>query len=133
MTVMVMLFSFENIVYGLYVWRMQVFLLASFYAEAVVWLEKNLLTCPSKKFLHIECPGCGLQRSYIALMKGDVAGCFQMYPAAMPMLLLFCYLLLHLLFRFKSGGKILTILYIFCASIIAVHYIYKIVTHQNIT
>ncbi|QNA42724.1 DUF2752 domain-containing protein [Lacibacter sediminis] len=112
---------------------MQVFFLTSFYADAVLWLEKNLLTCPSKKFLHIECPGCGLQRSYIALMKGDFADSFQLYPAAIPMLLLFCYLLLHVFFRFKSGGKILMILYIFCASIIAVHYIYKIVTHQNLT
>lgn len=112
---------------------MQVFLLTSFYAEAVLWLEKNLLACPSKKFLHIECPGCGLQRSCIALMKGDIVGSFQLYPAAIPMLLLFCYLLLHLFIRFKSGGKILMILYIFCATIIAVHYIYKIATHQNLT
>ena len=112
---------------------MQQFLLTCFYTEAVLWLERNLLSCPSKKFLHIECPGCGLQRSYIALMKGDVAASFHLYPAAIPMLLLFCYLLLHLFFRFKNGGKILTTLYIFCASIIAVHYIYKIVTHQNFT
>jgi hypothetical protein len=112
---------------------MQIFFLTSFYAEAVLWLEKNLFTCPSKKFLHIECPGCGLQRSYIALMKGDVAGSFELYPAAIPMLLLFCYLLLHLYFRFKNGAKIMMLLYFFCAIIIAVHYIYKIATHQNLT
>jgi Protein of unknown function (DUF2752) len=112
---------------------MQVYFLTSFYADAVRWLEKNLLACPSKKFLHIECPGCGLQRSYIALMKGDLAASFQLYPAAIPMLILFCFLLLHLFFRFKNGSKILMMLYIFCATIIAVHYIYKIVTHQNLT
>lgn len=112
---------------------MQAILLTSFYTEAVLWLEKNLLACPSKKFLHIECPGCGLQRSYIALMKGDIATSFSLYPAAIPMLLLFCYMLLHLFFRFKNGSKILMMLYIFCASIIAVHYIYKIATHQNLT
>jgi Protein of unknown function (DUF2752) len=112
---------------------MQLFFLTSFYAEAVLWLEKNLLACPSKKFLHIECPGCGLQRSYIALMRGDFTGSLELYPAAIPMLFLFTYLLLHLFFRFKHGGKVLLTGYIFCATIIAVHYIYKIVTNQNIT
>ncbi len=128
-----MFFSFENIRLALYVWRMQKFLLSNFYAKAVVWLESNLLTCPSKKFLHFECPGCGLQRSYIALMKGDLMNSLQLYPAAIPILLLFCYLLLHLFFRFNNGARVLSTLYIFCAIIILVHYIYKIVTHQNLT
>ncbi|NCU04480.1 MAG: DUF2752 domain-containing protein [Chitinophagaceae bacterium] len=112
---------------------MQLFLLSSFYANAVQWLEKNLLSCPSRKFLHIECPGCGLQRSYIALLKGDVATSFQLYPAAIPVLVLFVFLLLHLFLKFRNGQKILMILYIFCASIITVHYIYKVITHQNLT
>jgi hypothetical protein len=111
---------------------MQSILLTGFYTAAVRWLEANMFTCPSKKFLHIDCPGCGLQRSYISLMKGDFTGSFQLYPAAIPILLLFCYLLLHLRFRFHNGARVITILYIFCATIILVHYIYRIVTHQNL-
>ena len=112
---------------------MQTILLNSFYSNAIRWLESNLLTCPSKQLFHLECPGCGLQRSYIALMKGDLLNSFQLYPAAIPILLLFCYLMLHLYFRFANGAKVLSTLYIFCAIIILVHYIYKIVTHQNLT
>jgi hypothetical protein len=107
--------------------------LNSFYSNTVEWLEKHLLTCPSKMLFHMDCPGCGLQRSYIALFKGDFAASFQLYPAAIPILLLISFLFLHLSYRFKNGAFILTLLYIFCAIIILVHYIYKTLSHQNIT
>ena len=29
--------------------------------------------CPFKVFLHIDCPGCGLTRATIALLKGDIS------------------------------------------------------------
>lgn len=29
--------------------------------------------CPIKVFFHIDCPGCGLTRATIALLKGDIA------------------------------------------------------------
>lgn len=29
--------------------------------------------CPFKVFLHIDCPGCGLTRATISLLKGDIA------------------------------------------------------------
>ena len=29
--------------------------------------------CPIKVFLHIDCPGCGLTRATIALLKGDIS------------------------------------------------------------
>lgn len=92
-----------------------------------------MLTCPSKLLFHMDCPGCGLQRSYIALFKGDFAASFYLYPAAVPILVMIACLFLHLIFKFKNGAFLLTSLYIFCAIIILVHYIYKILTHQNLT
>jgi hypothetical protein len=44
---------------------------------------------------------------------------------------MFGFLALHLVFKYKKGTNILTVLYILCAIIIAVHYIYKVLTHQN--
>lgn len=114
----------------LYVWSMQILL--GIFTDLVLWLEKHLLTCPSRKFLHMDCPGCGLQRSYIALLKGDFIESFRLYPAAIPILLLFIYLLLHLFMRFKNGAMVLTAGYIFCALIILVYYIYKVVTNQTL-
>src|SRR5689334_17140679 len=29
-------------------------------------------TCPARTLLHVECPGCGLKRSFISLARGDV-------------------------------------------------------------
>jgi hypothetical protein len=106
-------------------------ILPGIYMNVVYWLEKHMLACPSKKYLHIDCPGCGLQRSIIALMKGEWQQSFAVYPATIPILLMFAYLVLHLLFQFKKGARNLTILFLFCAGIIAVHYIYKVIAHQN--
>lgn len=111
---------------------MQFLLLNSFYSDAVLWLEKHMLSCPSKLLFHMDCPGCGLQRSYISLFKGNFAESFHLYPAAVPILIMIGFLSLHLIFKFKNGAFWLTSLYIFCAIIILVHYIYKTLTHQII-
>jgi len=102
-------------------------ILLNFYSGIIQWLEKHLLTCPSKALFHMECPGCGLQRGIIFLMKGDLSASMQVYPAALPILILFVLLILHLIFRFQHGAKMLIYMYIFCALIIMAHYIYKII------
>jgi Protein of unknown function (DUF2752) len=94
------------------------------------WLEAHMLTCPSKKWLHIDCPGCGLQRSAIALLKGDLINSFQLYPATLPILAILVFLVLHLKNQYKKGAFILQRLYVFCSIIVLIHYIYKIATHQ---
>lgn len=104
--------------------------LLGMYINFVEWLEAHMLTCPSKKYLHIDCPGCGLQRGIVALMKGDVAESLSVYPAALPIVLMFGYLILYLLFRFKKGEIYLRYMFIGCSSIILVHYIYRLITRQ---
>lgn len=34
-----------------------------------------------------DCPGCGLQRSFMALIEGDIAGSIMYYPGLFPILL----------------------------------------------
>lgn len=89
-----------------------------------------MLTCPSKKLLHIDCPGCGLQRSFVALLKGEFVQSFQIYPATVPMLFMFGYLTGHLIFKFNNGARNLTFLFLFCSGIIFINYIYKVATNQ---
>jgi hypothetical protein len=98
----------------------------------VGWMERNMLTCPSKKWLHLECPGCGLQRSVIALFRGDLRASLQLYPATIPLLLLLGFVGLHLKYDFPNGALIIKYLQAGVAIIILVFYIYKIVNHKLI-
>jgi len=101
------------------------------YSDALRWLELHELTCPSRKFLHLECPGCGLQRSLLAMLKGDFLQSLELYPALLPLIFLATYAVLHLKFKFRNGGRNIVWLQIGVVSIVMVHYIYKIV-HQQI-
>ncbi len=40
-----------------------------------------MLPCLSKTLFGIECLGCGFQRSFLLLIRGDFEGAFKMYPA----------------------------------------------------
>ena len=94
------------------------------------WLEAHLLRCPIKQTLFIDCPGCGLQRSFIALLRGDFAGSWHLYPATMPMVFLFGFTILHLKMNFRWGAVFIKFLYIAIAFIIVASYTVKIKTHQ---
>lgn len=54
-------------------------------------LQNYLLPCPFKYITGIECPGCGFQRSVIALIQGNLRQSLQLYPAAIPLLVFFIY------------------------------------------
>lgn len=94
------------------------------------WLEQYMLTCPSKKWFLLDCPGCGLQRSLIALFKGDIAGSWEIYPPSVFVVATMAMLLFHLIFRLQHGALLLKVMFIITASAITVNYIYKISNHQ---
>ena len=54
----------------------------------ILGLENFMLPCFTKQIIGIDCPGCGLQRSALFLLKGEFWNAFHMYPAIYPMLLL---------------------------------------------
>lgn len=105
---------------------------AHFWPTVVDWMERNMLACPSKKWLHMECPGCGLQRSIIALFRGDIRTSLSLYPATIPMLVLIALVALHVKFDFRNGAPAIKYLYITVATIIFVFYIYKALNHKLI-
>lgn len=96
------------------------------------WLSRHLLSCPFKQFFHVDCPGCGLQRSIIALLRGDIATSFQLYPPTIPIIGLFVFSMIHLKFDLKNGAFFIKLLYIFISIVIVINYIYKIINHQLI-
>jgi len=97
------------------------------YINIIKWLESIHLPCPVKHFFKIDCPGCGLQRSLIALLKGNLQLSFHYHPATIPLLLFFLFAGLHLKYRFKQGNKIIVCSYVIIVSILATNYIYKII------
>ena len=104
--------------------------LLSAYGQFVHWIEANMFACASKKYLHIECPGCGIQRSAVALLKGDLATSLQLYPATIPIICLFIFVAVHIKYKFEWAANVIKYLYAGIAIVIAVFYIYKIVNSK---
>lgn len=95
----------------------------------ISWLENNMLACPYKKYFGMDCFGCGMQRSFVALLKGNFSESFHQYPALIPMILMFLFLIVHLIFKFKNGGTWLKYMFIFVVSIVVINFIFKITCH----
>ena len=89
--------------------------------------ESYMFPCLWKKYLHIECMGCGFQRSVVLLFQGQFEAALLMYPAVYTLILLFGFLGLHLLFKFKYGAKILLVLFILNIVIIVINYLFKFI------
>jgi hypothetical protein len=96
--------------------------------KVINWLETHQQSCTFRDHLGIDCPGCGLQRSILELLKGNFFESISLYPALIPVIGMFGFLTLHLIFRFRNGALILKIMFILNISIIALNYIYKLIT-----
>ena len=92
----------------------------------ISWLENNMMDCPYKKYFDMDCMGCGMQRSFVALLKGNFVDSFYSYPALLPMLFMFVYLVLHLIFKFRNGAKWLMYIFIVNMSIVVISYAIKL-------
>jgi len=97
------------------------------YSNIVQFLKEHLLACPSRMYLHVECPGCGFQRSFIALLNGDVNASLALYPATIPILIMIIFSALHLKYKFLYGAAIIKYLVIAIAIVILVFYIYRLI------
>jgi hypothetical protein len=93
----------------------------------VDWLEKRQMPCFYKSVLGVDCPGCGMQRAFIALLKGDFAGSLKLYPALIPTIVMLAFLVVHIFYNLKNGARILVSLFIFNAVIIVISYIFKLI------
>lgn len=85
-----------------------------------------MLPCMNKKIFGVECLGCGTQRAFMLLLKGEFAEAFQMFPAIYTTLLLFFFIGLLLIDKKRNYHKIVITLAIINAVIMIFSYIYKI-------
>jgi len=59
-------------------------------------------------------------------LQGNLVESFKLYPALLPILLMFIFLLLHLKFNFRFGGDVLKFFFILNMAIIIFSYILRI-------
>lgn len=72
-------------------------------AVLVVWLGAPL--CPTALFLGLPCPGCGLTRATVALLRGDFAAAFRFHPLVVVLAPLFAGAMLKALSDYVRGGS----------------------------
>lgn len=95
--------------------------------KIIEWLESFQRPCFFKEHFGIDCPGCGLQRSFIELLKGHFIESVRLYPALLPILFMFLFLCIHIVIKFRNGAQILKLMFITNISLIFLHYIYKLI------
>jgi hypothetical protein len=97
--------------------------------KIITWLESHQGTCSFREHAGIDCPGCGLQRSILTLLRGDLVESILQFPALLPLVTMFVFLGIHLVFKLKHGALVLKVFYITNISIIILNYIYKLIIH----
>jgi hypothetical protein len=86
-----------------------------------------MLPCAYKSIFGIDCPACGIQRSGLALLNGDIVGSLEHYPAFVPVIILIFLTLLWLLKIKFVSSKLLKNYSIFTLVLIIFSYIIKMI------
>ncbi|WP_431136622.1 DUF2752 domain-containing protein [Psychroserpens mesophilus] len=89
--------------------------------------EEYMLPCLNKKFLGIECMGCGMQRSVSLILHGEFTAAFHMYPAVYTLALLIGFVLLNSFKNYKYASKIIITLAIINVILIVGNFILKFI------
>ncbi|PTQ99511.1 uncharacterized protein DUF2752 [Mucilaginibacter yixingensis] len=94
--------------------------------QLVQWLQNHLLPCPLKYLTGIDCPGCGFQRSVIALLKGNLKESLHLYPAAIPFILTALFVAVDAYRGIDNSGLIKKTAYLITGNIMLISYVIKL-------
>ncbi|AZI25236.1 DUF2752 domain-containing protein [Pedobacter sp. G11] len=94
--------------------------------NVIDWLQNHLIPCPFKALTGIDCPGCGFQRSVIALLQGDFSKSWHHYPPTIPLLILFVTAGITYRFPIKNNSFIMMMLIIAVGNFVLISYLVKI-------
>lgn len=89
------------------------------------WLEHHLLPCFFKSYFGVECPGCGLQRSFISLLKGNFLESLNYHAALIPLIIAIILLIVQLVINHEKGSKWVMWAFILTAAITVIQFIVK--------
>lgn len=85
-----------------------------------------MLPCPVKAWLGVDCPGCGFQRAFLALLRGDLAECWHDYPPLIPFLLTMVVLVVALKTKLRYRMAVLAGSVATTCVFIATNYVLKV-------
>ena len=88
-------------------------------------LEEYMLSCPTKKFLGIDCLGCGTQRAIVLVFEGKFVEAFQMFPAVYFMLSFLFFAALNFIDRKRNYAIFLIVFGALTAVTMVVSYTFK--------
>ncbi|WP_316835671.1 DUF2752 domain-containing protein [Pedobacter nutrimenti] len=88
--------------------------------------DSFFIPCPFKHLTGYDCPGCGFQRSLLALLKGDFKDSFSLYPPTVPLLFTIVIALCANYWLKNRSKGLIRVLYMITGSIILVNYLFKI-------
>lgn len=84
-----------------------------------------MIPCLSKTLFGVECLGCGAQRSFILLLKGNFVAAFQIYPAIYVTLIFFGCIVLHFIDRNHNYIKLIKVMAVITSLFMVLGYFYK--------
>lgn len=90
------------------------------------WLLNHLIPCPFKAFTGLDCPGCGFQRSVIALFYGNLQESWSLYPPTIPLLILFITVGIIFKLKLKNRFTISKVLALVVGNFVLMSYLIKI-------
>ena len=92
------------------------------------WIEAHELPCLIKTVFHVDCPTCGLQRSVVSLLKGNVGESYRFYPPLFFIIFFFVLFFVNKQFRIFSTQNYIRLGVPSIFMIILVFYIHKLIT-----
>ncbi len=96
--------------------------------NVTAWLEAHELPCLIRTVFHVDCPTCGLQRSVVYLLKGNVGESFGLYPPLFFVLFFFGLFFINKRFEIFRTQKYIRLGVPSIFIIILVFYIHKLIT-----
>ena len=92
----------------------------------IEWLRQHMLECFFAQQFGVPCPGCGIQRSFLLLLEGEVWASIKMYPPLFPTLFILGFLAVHLVKGFERGGVVLRNSFILTVLLMIVNFFTKL-------
>ena len=86
-------------------------------------LRPYLIPCPSKTIFGVRCFGCGFQTSLLALLEGDIKESIALYPALIPILILFLLMIIQVFVKQSKGQQLLRYWFYFCVVLAIGNYV----------